>query len=137
MQAIATACALGSGVGMAMVNLVFGQFITVITDYTTGKSTAADFRSDAARLAYVALNEQLSSRDESKTDIGTDFTFSSSVSAALLSATVTARSTPSPPTASPVTFATSMSRPVSAKKSPTLMVARADPLPFRPLQTAS
>ncbi|KAI9149936.1 Leptomycin B resistance protein pmd1 [Paramyrothecium foliicola] len=51
MQIVATACAMGSGVGMAMVNLVFGQFITVITDYTTGKSTPEDFRSDASRLA--------------------------------------------------------------------------------------
>ncbi|PKS12635.1 hypothetical protein jhhlp_000843 [Lomentospora prolificans] len=51
MQAIATVCALGSGVGIAMVNLVFGQFITVITDYSTGKSSPSDFRRDAARLA--------------------------------------------------------------------------------------
>jgi ATP-binding cassette subfamily B (MDR/TAP) protein 1 len=53
MQIVATLCALGSGVGMAMVNLVFGQFITVITDYTTGKSSASEFRADTARLAYV------------------------------------------------------------------------------------
>jgi ATP-binding cassette, subfamily B (MDR/TAP), member 1 len=53
MQAVATFCAVGSGVAMAMVNLVFGQFITVITDYATGKSSPAGFRSDAARLAYV------------------------------------------------------------------------------------
>ncbi|KAM0281164.1 hypothetical protein ACHAO9_010852 [Fusarium lateritium] len=51
MQAVATACAVGSGVAMAMVNLVFGQFITVITDYATGASSPAGFRSDAARLA--------------------------------------------------------------------------------------
>ncbi|GKT70594.1 ABC transporter [Colletotrichum tofieldiae] len=51
MQAIAGFCAIGSGVGMAMVNLVFGRFITVITDYTTGASSAAGFRSDASKLA--------------------------------------------------------------------------------------
>lgn len=38
---------------MAMVNLVFGQFVTVITDYATGTSSPAGFRSDSARLAYV------------------------------------------------------------------------------------
>ncbi|GKT94534.1 LOW QUALITY PROTEIN: ABC transporter [Colletotrichum tofieldiae] len=51
MQAITGFCAIGSGVGMAMVNLVFGRFITVITDYTTGASSAAGFRSDASKLA--------------------------------------------------------------------------------------
>ncbi|CAI6019534.1 unnamed protein product [Clonostachys chloroleuca] len=51
MQALATICALASGVGIAMVNLVFGQFITVITDYVTGKSTPDEFRHDSARLA--------------------------------------------------------------------------------------
>ncbi|KAF5011949.1 hypothetical protein FDECE_1955 [Fusarium decemcellulare] len=50
-QAVATFCAVGSGVGMAMVNLVFGKFITVITDYATGLSTPAEFRSEAAKLA--------------------------------------------------------------------------------------
>ncbi|EQB43263.1 ABC transporter [Colletotrichum gloeosporioides Cg-14] len=51
MQLVATTCALASGVGMAMVNLVFGQFITVITDFTTGTSSPGEFRSEAARLA--------------------------------------------------------------------------------------
>ncbi|OHW98945.1 ABC transporter [Colletotrichum incanum] len=36
---------------MAMVNLVFGRFITVITEYTTGNSSPAGFRSDVAKLA--------------------------------------------------------------------------------------
>ncbi|OAL25873.1 hypothetical protein AYO20_10335 [Fonsecaea nubica] len=51
MQAVATFCAMASGVAMALVNLVFGEFITVITNYVTGLSTADRFRSDAARLA--------------------------------------------------------------------------------------
>ncbi|KAL0931455.1 multidrug resistance protein 3 (p glycoprotein 3) [Colletotrichum truncatum] len=51
MQAVALLCAIGSGVGMAMVNLVFGQFVTIITKYSSGSSSPADFRSDAARLA--------------------------------------------------------------------------------------
>ncbi|UPK99813.1 hypothetical protein LCI18_010748 [Fusarium solani-melongenae] len=51
MQVVATFCAVGSGVGMAMVNLVFGKFITVITDYATGLSTPAEFRNEAAKLA--------------------------------------------------------------------------------------
>ncbi|KAF6803007.1 multidrug resistance protein 3 (p glycoprotein 3) [Colletotrichum musicola] len=36
---------------MAMVNLVFGRFITVITDFTMGAATPAEFRRDTARLA--------------------------------------------------------------------------------------
>ncbi|KAJ6147205.1 ABC transporter [Penicillium chrysogenum] len=53
MQGIATACALGSGVGMALVNLVFGQFITVITDYTSGRIDPARFRGEAGRLSTL------------------------------------------------------------------------------------
>lgn len=53
LQLVATACALGSGVGMALVNLVFGQFITLITDYTSGLSEPSKFRNDAGRLRYV------------------------------------------------------------------------------------
>ncbi|KAJ5306401.1 ABC transporter sequence [Penicillium antarcticum] len=51
MQACATACALGSGVGMALVNLVFGQFITLILGYTKRQTDADAFRSGAARLS--------------------------------------------------------------------------------------
>lgn len=56
MQIVATACALGSGVGMAVVNLVFGQFITVITDYITEVSLPEEFREKTARLAYADLS---------------------------------------------------------------------------------
>lgn len=51
MQTAGFLCALASGVGMAMVNLVFGRFVTVITDYTLGKSSPAEFRSDVSTLA--------------------------------------------------------------------------------------
>ncbi|KAH6867341.1 multidrug resistance protein [Thelonectria olida] len=51
MQAVATFCAVASGIAMAMVNLVFGKFITVITDYAMGTSTPAGFRNEAAKLA--------------------------------------------------------------------------------------
>jgi len=56
MQIVATFCALASGVGMALVNLVFGKFITVINDYASGKSSPSEFRSDAGRLACVCLS---------------------------------------------------------------------------------
>lgn len=59
MQAMAIACALASGVGMALVNLVFGQFITVITSYVAGSSTDSAFRSDASRLSYVFVKSTL------------------------------------------------------------------------------
>ncbi|KAB5583133.1 multidrug resistance protein [Coniochaeta sp. 2T2.1] len=51
MQIVATFCALASGVGMALVNLVFGKFITLINDYASGKSSPSEFRSDAGQLA--------------------------------------------------------------------------------------
>ncbi|KAI3026336.1 hypothetical protein CBS147347_4993 [Aspergillus niger] len=51
MQILAVICAVGSGVGMAMVNLVFGQFITIITVFGSGGSTPSEFRISASRLA--------------------------------------------------------------------------------------
>ncbi|KAH8204908.1 hypothetical protein TruAng_000947 [Truncatella angustata] len=51
LQLVAVICALASGVGMAMVNLVFGEFITVIINYSTGTSTGDMFRAQAGRLA--------------------------------------------------------------------------------------
>ncbi|KAJ5340056.1 ABC transporter integral membrane type 1 [Penicillium brevicompactum] len=51
MHAVAVACALASGVGMALVNLVFGKFITLIVDYITGHSNPAEFRNGAGRLS--------------------------------------------------------------------------------------
>ncbi|KAJ2985070.1 hypothetical protein NUW58_g5730 [Xylaria curta] len=51
LQIVALAGALASGVGMALVNLVFGQFITVTINYTTGVTSDEAFREEAARLA--------------------------------------------------------------------------------------
>ncbi|KAI0465703.1 ABC transporter, partial [Xylaria cf. heliscus] len=51
LQLIALAGALASGVGMAVVNLVFGQFITITIKYTTGVSSGALFREEASKLA--------------------------------------------------------------------------------------
>ncbi|GAP87976.1 putative ABC transporter [Rosellinia necatrix] len=51
LQAVALVCALASGVGMAVVNLVFGQFITITLNYTTGVTDGAAFRNEAAKLA--------------------------------------------------------------------------------------
>ena len=35
---------------MALVNLVFGKFITLIVDYISGRSNPSDFRSGAGQL---------------------------------------------------------------------------------------
>lgn len=51
MHAVAVLCAMASGVGVAMVNLIFGQLITVVTGYTTGTSSPAEFRKESGRLA--------------------------------------------------------------------------------------
>ena len=51
MQAIALVAAIGSGAGIALQNLIFGEFITIITDYTSGVSEPSKFRKDVADLA--------------------------------------------------------------------------------------
>ncbi|OLN82134.1 Leptomycin B resistance protein pmd1-like protein 7 [Colletotrichum chlorophyti] len=51
LQGIAIACALASGAGIALQNLIFGSFVTTIQNFTTGRSTPAEFRSEAAKLA--------------------------------------------------------------------------------------
>ena len=53
LQTIAFLCAIASGGGMTMVNLVFGRFITLVTDYVSGASTPEAFRSGAGVLGYV------------------------------------------------------------------------------------
>ncbi|KAI6781629.1 Leptomycin B resistance protein-like protein [Emericellopsis cladophorae] len=51
LQGIATVAAVASGAGVALQNLIFGQFVTVIVDFTSGASSPSAFRGDAARLA--------------------------------------------------------------------------------------
>jgi ATP-binding cassette subfamily B (MDR/TAP) protein 1 len=50
-QAVAILAACASGAGIALQNLIFGQFVTVITDFTNGNSTPGDFRDKVAELA--------------------------------------------------------------------------------------
>lgn len=54
MQGIALIAAIGSGAGIALQNLIFGQFITTITDFTSGESKPSKFRQDVADLAWVS-----------------------------------------------------------------------------------
>ncbi|KAF7192503.1 Sophorolipid transporter, partial [Pseudocercospora fuligena] len=51
LEAVALASALGAGVGMAMVNLIFGKVVTTLLDFTLGRSTPSDFRSDVSSNA--------------------------------------------------------------------------------------
>lgn len=51
MQGIALIAAIGSGAGIALQNLIFGQFITTITDFTSGDSQPSKFRKEVADLA--------------------------------------------------------------------------------------
>ncbi|KAK0671252.1 P-loop containing nucleoside triphosphate hydrolase protein [Cercophora samala] len=50
-QAVAAVAAICSGVGMALQNLIFGQFITVITDYVSGASDKEGFMDEVSQLA--------------------------------------------------------------------------------------
>ncbi|KAL6352897.1 hypothetical protein LRP88_13372 [Fusarium phalaenopsidis] len=51
LQLIAIFAAVASGAGVAFQNLIFGDFITTVTKFTTDRLSPAEFRDDAARLA--------------------------------------------------------------------------------------
>ncbi|KAL5044569.1 hypothetical protein BDW71DRAFT_185798 [Aspergillus fruticulosus] len=51
LQAIAILAACASGAGIALQNLIFGRFVTIITDFTIGSATPGGFRDDVAELA--------------------------------------------------------------------------------------
>ncbi|KAI9370033.1 P-loop containing nucleoside triphosphate hydrolase protein [Aspergillus egyptiacus] len=51
LQAVAVVAACASGAGIALQNLIFGQFITVITDFVRQLSTPGNFRDDVAELS--------------------------------------------------------------------------------------
>ncbi|KAL2754890.1 hypothetical protein ACRALDRAFT_2042733 [Sodiomyces alcalophilus JCM 7366] len=51
LQAVGIFAAIASGAGIALQNLIFGQFITTITDFAMGLDSPEDFRSGAATLA--------------------------------------------------------------------------------------
>lgn len=59
LQGIAFIAAIGSGAGIALQNLIFGDFVTTMTDFANGKATPAHFRSESSRLAYVLYNPHL------------------------------------------------------------------------------
>ncbi|KAL4883180.1 P-loop containing nucleoside triphosphate hydrolase protein [Aspergillus karnatakaensis] len=50
-QIVAVVAACASGAGIALQNLIFGEFITVITDFVNQQSTPGEFRDDVAELA--------------------------------------------------------------------------------------
>ncbi|KAK7432493.1 hypothetical protein QQZ08_001058 [Neonectria magnoliae] len=51
LQAIAIVAAIASGAGIALQNLIFGNFVTIITDFTSGAAPPSKFRDDVAELA--------------------------------------------------------------------------------------
>ena len=53
LQGIAAFAAVASGAGIALQNLIFGGFVTLITDYASGVSSAEVFLDDVGELAYV------------------------------------------------------------------------------------
>ncbi|KAG6306964.1 hypothetical protein E4U45_005993 [Claviceps purpurea] len=52
--------AVASGAGIALQNLVFGRFVTTLTDFASGKITGETVRSDSSSLALVFLKAALS-----------------------------------------------------------------------------
>lgn len=53
MQGVGIVAAIASGAGIALQNLIFGRFITVITDFVSKKSTSSEFMDDVSSLAFV------------------------------------------------------------------------------------
>lgn len=51
LQGIAILASIASGAGIALQNLIFGQFVTVITDYVSQVSSRDAFLDGAAELA--------------------------------------------------------------------------------------
>ncbi|KAL2189298.1 ABC transporter [Thermothelomyces heterothallicus CBS 203.75] len=51
LQGIAILAAIASGAGIALQNLIFGEFVSVITDYASGDSSRQVFLDDVAELA--------------------------------------------------------------------------------------
>jgi ATP-binding cassette subfamily B (MDR/TAP) protein 1 len=51
LQGLAIFAAIASGAGIALQNLIFGEFVTVINKFVGGASSGNDFRSGAAQLA--------------------------------------------------------------------------------------
>ncbi|TDZ19176.1 Leptomycin B resistance protein pmd1 [Colletotrichum orbiculare MAFF 240422] len=51
LQLVAIACAVASGAGIALQNLIFGSFVTTIQNFTTGQSAPADFRREISSLS--------------------------------------------------------------------------------------
>jgi ATP-binding cassette subfamily B (MDR/TAP) protein 1 len=52
-QATAIIAACGSGVAAAMVNLVLGNFITLLSDASSGRDVSSDFMSLVSEQSYV------------------------------------------------------------------------------------
>ncbi|KAH7155991.1 P-loop containing nucleoside triphosphate hydrolase protein [Dactylonectria macrodidyma] len=51
MQAVALVAAVISGAGIALQTLIFGKFVTAVTDFVSSKTSPAEFRDTAAQLA--------------------------------------------------------------------------------------
>ncbi|KAG6149027.1 hypothetical protein E4U28_002616 [Claviceps purpurea] len=62
--------AVASGAGIALQNLVFGRFVTTLTDFASGKITGETMRSDSSSLALVYLKAALS-QEIAYFDLGT------------------------------------------------------------------
>lgn len=55
LQGVSVVAAIASGAGIALQNLIFGRFITTMTNFVSGQSTPAKFRNDVSQLALVSL----------------------------------------------------------------------------------
>ncbi|KAK3192192.1 hypothetical protein K4F52_001822 [Lecanicillium sp. MT-2017a] len=51
LQGVSAVAAIASGAGIALQNLIFGRFITTMTEFVSGQSTPAGFRSEVTQLA--------------------------------------------------------------------------------------
>ncbi|KXH37252.1 ATP-binding cassette sub-family B member 5 [Colletotrichum simmondsii] len=55
LEFVAIVAAIGSGVGLAVVNLVLGQFMDIISDYTAGAISSDEFMAGVSNLYFVYI----------------------------------------------------------------------------------
>lgn len=53
LQVVAIVAACGSGVALALVNLVLGNFITLLSEFSSGQDVPANFMSLVSKQSYV------------------------------------------------------------------------------------
>jgi ATP-binding cassette subfamily B (MDR/TAP) protein 1 len=55
MNTIAFICMIAAGTALPLMDLIFGKFVNVFTDFATGKLSPGGYRDEVAKYRYVLL----------------------------------------------------------------------------------